>query len=171
VMRTLILLYRRASRFDPEADRFLEPLPRALAYYRRSLRADGRLARFYELETNRPLFFNRQYELTYSSDDLPTHYAFLVGSGLDNLEREYNQIRGLPKDQLWKPRTVSSPPRTAQLNQKVLAILEDLDARGAWVEPGRLRYHGDDDSTERVIRSRTFITNLNLLASWLGKDR
>ena len=49
VMQTLLLLYRRNG-----DKKYLEPLPRALDYYRDSLLPDGRLARFYELKTNKP---------------------------------------------------------------------------------------------------------------------
>ena len=170
VMNTLILLYRRTAGSSQEAGKFLDPLPDALAYFRRSQLDDGRLARFYELETNRPLFFTKQYELTHASDDLPTHYAFIVSSRLDRIEKELNQVRELPLDQLWEPKRVSTSRRTDSLNRAVLSIIEGLDSRGAWVEPGRLRYHGDEDPTEEVIRSATFMKNLSLLASWLGGD-
>ena len=168
VMNTLMLLYRRTAGSSQDAEKFLDPLPRAIAYFRRSLLDDGRLARFYELETNRPLFFTRQYELTYSPDDMPTHYGFIVSSRLDQIEKELNRIRELPVDQLWKPKTNSPSRRTENLNREVLAVIEGLDSRGAWVEPGRLQYHGDDDPTDKVIRSATFIKNLSVLASWLG---
>ena len=49
-------------------------------------------------------------------------------------------------------------------------IIGDLDSRGAWVEAGRLRYHGDDDPTREVIRSETFMRNLEELADWLGAE-
>ena len=58
VIRTLMTLYRRTAAVTDDADRFLEPIPRAIAYLRRSLLNDGRLARFYELETNRPLLLH-----------------------------------------------------------------------------------------------------------------
>ncbi|MDG1896446.1 MAG: hypothetical protein P8J37_16205 [Fuerstiella sp.] len=35
--------------------RYLEPVPPALAYLQRSVLTDGRLARYYELRTNRPI--------------------------------------------------------------------------------------------------------------------
>jgi hypothetical protein len=54
----------------------LEPVPRAIAYLKRSRLPDGRLARFYELRTNRPLYFTKDYKLTFSDADVPTHYAF-----------------------------------------------------------------------------------------------
>ena len=52
-----------------------------------------------------------------------------------------------------------------------MSVIEGLDRRGAWVESGRLKYHGDDDPTERVIRSVTFMKNIRLLAAWLGNVR
>ena len=41
------------------------------------------------MRSNKPLHFTREYELTYSDDDLPTHYGFKVGSKLDELENRY----------------------------------------------------------------------------------
>ena len=75
VMRALILLYRETGR-----KKYLEPLPRALAYYRKSILPDadkpseirrracpGRTpcaARFYELKTNRPLYITKGTRVT-----------------------------------------------------------------------------------------------------------
>ena len=68
-----ILLHLHRETGDP---RFLGPVPRALDYLRRSRLPDGQLARFNELRTNRPLYFTKDYQLTYSDADTPTHYAF-----------------------------------------------------------------------------------------------
>jgi hypothetical protein len=168
VMRTLMLLYRRTAAVTDDATRFLEPLPGAIDYYRRSLLSDGRLARFYEIGTNRPLFFTKEYELTYSSEDMPTHYGFIVSSKLDWIEAELNKIGQTPRDQLWQARKPRSTKRSKKLDQQVQQLIAELDSRGAWVESGRLRYHGDNDPTRQVIRSQTFMDNLQILASWLG---
>ena len=165
VMRTLIHLYRETGNAA-----FLEPLPRALEYYRRSLRPDGRLARFYELQTNRPLYFTKTYEITYEDDDMPTHYSFVVTSRLDDIEAEYQKVLAeRPRDatiQLGR-----KPKLTDRLSESARRILDDLDERGAWVESGRLRYHGDDDPTTRVIRCATFIRNLGVLSEFLAAVR
>jgi PelA/Pel-15E family pectate lyase len=168
VMRTLMVLYRRTAASSPQADRFLEPLPRAIRYFRRSALPDGQLARFYELGSNRPLFFTKDYQLTYSSNDLPTHYAFVVRSKLDEIETELNRLRATPRDQLGKPSSVKRVKRSESLDARVRQVVDQLDDRGAWVEAGKLRYHGDDDPTREVIRSETFIRNLQLLADWLA---
>ena len=40
-----------------------KPVPRAIQYFRKSQLKDGRLARFYELQTNRPLYFHPSVRL------------------------------------------------------------------------------------------------------------
>ncbi|MDH3583836.1 MAG: pectate lyase, partial [Phycisphaerae bacterium] len=57
VMRTLLDVYRRTN-----DKKYLDAVASALAYLQRSKLADGRLARFYELKTNRPLYFTRDYK-------------------------------------------------------------------------------------------------------------
>ena len=95
-------LYRRLAGQDTDARKYLTCIPKALNYYRKSLLPDGRLARFYELGSNRPLYMNQQYKLTYENNDLPDHYAFIVSSKLERLTREYDEISVLPIDELWE---------------------------------------------------------------------
>ena len=84
VMRTLLVLYRATGK-----KKYLEPLPRAIEYLSTSRLPDGRLARFYELKTNKPLYFTRyDYELTYSDANMPTHYAFKSSCNLEGIVNE-----------------------------------------------------------------------------------
>ncbi|MCP4169551.1 MAG: polysaccharide lyase, partial [Fuerstiella sp.] len=161
VMKTLVTLYRFTA--DPK---FVAPLPAALAYYRRSLLPDGRLARFYELKTNRPLYFTKEYELTYADDDMPTHYSFKVSSRLDRLEQDYKQALATAPA-LLKPqnRHVSRVNRSAEFQNSAAAVAKSLDARGAWVETGRMRHQTDSLD---IIEMRTFVRNLETLARFVG---
>ncbi|HXG32321.1 MAG TPA: pectate lyase [Bryobacteraceae bacterium] len=115
VLRTLLVLYRETG------DRkYLEPVPRALEYLKRSVvpRTDAEvfrrvpegpvLARFYELKTNRPLYITKGtriqaaglgsrivdgYELSYSPDSVITHYGVLVsGRELALIEEDYRWL-------------------------------------------------------------------------------
>jgi PelA/Pel-15E family pectate lyase len=168
VIQILLRLYTETG------DRkFLEPIPRAIEYLRRSRLPDGRLARFYELRTNKPLYFTKQYELSYSDADMPTHYGFQVGSRLDELSRQYERLSKLSGDALARERAPRGdrPRGTAALDAQVRKIIDALDERGAWVEEGRLRYHGKDDDTRRVIDSRSFIRNIDTLSRYLGATK
>ncbi len=115
ILRTLLVLYRETG------DRkYLEPVPRALEYLKRSVvpRTDAEvfrrvpegpvLARFYELKTNRPLYITKGtriqaaglgsrivdgYELSYSPDSVITHYGVLVsGRELALIEEDYRWL-------------------------------------------------------------------------------
>lgn len=163
VMRSLLVLYRRTGE-----TMYLEPIPRALAYYRSSLLPDGRLARFYELETNKPLYFTKDYQLTYSSDDMPTHYSFIVGSSLDRIERDYRALSENGPDSDPPSRRPRAPRMSNSLAEEAAEIVAALDDRGAWVTSGRLRHHSDDDGTREIIESRVFIDRLQTLAQFIA---
>lgn len=168
ILRTLKVLDRPRHGFKELAVARLDVQPD-----QRSTMPDGQLARFYELQTNKPLYFTRQYELTYDDSDMPTHYAFKIGNGLAGLTQQYERVSKLTAEQLAELRT-PAPDRirvTPQLETQVRRLVESLDERGAWVEDGRLRYHGDADDTRRVIDSSTFIKNLAALSRYVGASR
>ena len=145
--------------------KYLAPLAKALPYYKRSLLSDGRLARFYELKTNKPLYFTRDYSLTYSDADMPTHYSFKVGSRLDRIEKRYRALSARPWRAPKPPATKASRPSAGAVRK----VIDALDARGAWVDAGQLRYWGKADPTKRIIDPRTFIRNVRLLARYAQK--
>ena len=94
----------------------------------------------------------------------------MVSSKLNSIEREFRTSRSLLKPELPQSKPNTQPKRTKALDTKVMTILKNLDTRGAWVETGRLRYHGPNDTTTQVIRSDTFANNLISLATWLGAE-
>lgn len=163
ILSTLISIYRHTG------DRkYLEPIPRAIAYLRRSLLPDGRLARFYELKTNRPLYLVRDtYELTYDDSNLPTHYGFKVGSKLDAIEAEYERVLKLSpeqrKPQTVRPRPADGPP-SRRLEAQVRTLIDSLDERGAWLDPNQR----SSIQARQVIQTQTFIRNIDVLAHYLG---
>lgn len=154
--------------------KYLDAAGRGLEYYRRVRLPAGGLARFYELKTDRPLYFTKTYELTYDNSDVPTHYSFEGGDWTAALTRQHQTLTTTPTDRL-RPAPVVSPRRPAKMSASLAArarqTIDSLDARGAWVEAGRLRYHGDDDETREVIDCRTFAENIRLLAGFIAAAR
>jgi PelA/Pel-15E family pectate lyase len=166
VMKTLLTLYRETG-----DKKYLEPFPRALAYLRRSRLSDGRLARFFELKTNRPLYLTREdYKLTYSDADMPTHYAFKVSYGIESIAHEYERLRAMDPARVKQVQEPAQPRVSRDLLTRVKSIIDQLDEQGRWVEEGQLRYHGQDDPTQRVIDCRTFINNMRTLCDYLSAE-
>ena len=158
VMRCLIRIW-----LETGDEKYLKPIPPALAWYQRSQIAPNRWARFYELETNRPLYFTTKYELVYTDRDLPTHYVFQASFGAPEFMKEYEQVRrqGLAKTRALRSRKLSAAERAArrqQLEPGVREIIAALDEQGRWVTDGQ-------------IQCRTFIRNLDTLSEYLEMSR
>lgn len=149
--------------------KYLDPIPRALAYLRRSLLPDGRLARFYELRTNKPLYMSRRgdtYTLTYEDSNLPGHYGWKIESRLDDLEISYNRLKDAAAKMPGEPK--------ASLDQQIRQIINDLDERGRWVST----YHGEPLVGQpkfrlgrRYIASEVFSRNVETLSDYLMESR
>jgi hypothetical protein len=155
-LRALLLLYRETGE-----SKYLEPIPKALDYLRRSRLPDGKLARFYELRTNKPLFFNKDYELTYDDSEVPQHYAFKVPDDTAEIQREYEKLKA--------DRKPTAPRPNRNLEAQIKKIIAAQDGRGRWVESGRLRHFGPNDPENKVIRSATFVRNVELLSRYLAQ--
>ena len=165
ILTTLMDLY-----LETGEKRYLQPIEPALAWLEKSRLSDGRIARFYELKTNRPLYFTKKYELTYNDSDLPTHYGFKVDDKTASIRKRFEKVSAMSERQRIKERDSKRQPRgiSKPSTGEVEKIIAGLDARGAWVEPGKLKYHPKDDPTREVIRSETFMNNALTLADWLA---
>ncbi len=163
ILLTLLEVYQETG--DPK---YLRPIPSAIRYLRRSLLPDGRLARFYELQTNKPLYFTTDYRLTYSDAGVPTHYAFKIESRLDQIETEYRRLQTIdspepPGSLRLKHQEAPTPGLKAQTREVIAALDED----GRWLDEGPLPGDSPDQSPGRVISSSTFVGNFGILCRYL----
>lgn len=156
-IETLIKIYRATG-----DEKYLAPIPRALAYLQASMLSDGRLARFYELQTNKPLYMTKDYQLTYDDSDVPTHYGFKVGSQLKRLEREYAAAK--------TPARTSGPPNAARLAPTVRELISQLDDQNRWVTAAtgdRIAGQPKFSRGQPFISSAVFARNLETLCLYI----
>ncbi|MBI3468159.1 MAG: hypothetical protein HY000_34575 [Planctomycetes bacterium] len=160
-IRILLRIYRETGK-----EKYLEPIPRAIAYLEKSRLPNGQLARFYELQTNRPLFFTKDYRLTYSDEDVPTHYAFKISYN-SRLAQDYERARSQP----WSKPVKQEQRRPARASETVIAqaqaAIKSLDAEGRWLSQGRITDEGGNPTSGPVIDCRTFIRNVVALSAYL----
>jgi hypothetical protein len=142
-------------------------------------------ARFYELKTNRPLYVTKGtrvtavgqgvtnvdgYELSYSDQSVITHYAVLTsGAGFSDIEKEYKTLLGADASSLTRPdrlqglspwtstRLMPAAAEPQALEPRVRAVIESMDARGAWVEDGAI---GKADRLVSVLAGRDLVVTL-----------
>jgi PelA/Pel-15E family pectate lyase len=150
--------------------KYLEPIPRAIAYLKKSLLPDGRLARYYELKTNRPLYMTRrgdEYTLTYDDSKLPDHYGWKVASRLDQIDAQFSAARAGRSSQ---------QPAVSKANQvrQIRTLIDSLDDQGRWLstfagEPlaGQPKFK----PSEQYLNSAVFSANLEALSRFLSSAR
>ena len=128
--------------------KYLQPLPAALEYLKSSQLTEGTMARYYELGTNRPLYMNAQYQLTYDDSTAPSHYGWKRSVKLPQLEKAYEAAK-----QGQDPFPVALPRK---LNEVVPQIIKELDTQGRWVT----NYSG-----ERLVGQPKFATGFQYVSS------
>lgn len=156
-IETLLLLFETTG-----DQRFLEPVPRALAYLKKCELPSGEMARFYELKTSRPLYFDGAYAIVYDASQAPDHYGFVQPSRLDRIERRYKQALGqLPAE--------SESSKLKRLRQDAEEAVASLSPQGAWLTPGEVRDEQGKKVVPRegVLSSDVFAKNLTALAKVL----
>jgi Pectic acid lyase len=168
IIQALTYLYQETGE-----TKYVDAARKALRYLLSSQLPNGKLARFYELETNKPLYFTREYVLTYDDSDLPTHYGFIVSNELSMLEQKIDRLVALSAVERTKfsenqrgPQKVKRPSEN-----EVRKVIASMDARGGWVEKGTLSTHRGDTAPTEIIQSKTFMKNLDLLSRFLATDR
>ncbi len=165
----LLQLYRETGE-----SRYLEPVGPALEYLQRSRLPDGRLARFYELKTNRPLYFTKDYQLTESDADMPTHYAFKTSDRTERLAREYQDLRARGPGRAAPPVASNRKPEVPSktLEDRVKAAIAALDDQGRWLSTGKIRTQDAPDSPSgNVISTDLFVRNAASLTQYLAATR
>lgn len=142
--------------------KFLKPIPRALTYLQESEIEPGRLARFYELGTNKPLYFDRKYNLTYSDENLPTHYSFKIISKLNSLKTQLRDARS--------GQSPHSEPSAARTERAARRYVNELNAEGGWLDPRGMRGFGKV-SREGIYQSETFADRIRTICEYLRFKR
>ena len=93
------------------SERYLEAVGPAAAWLEASRLPDGQWARFYELQTNRPLYMTSDYRLTYDDGDTPRHYGF---KGRFDVPRTLERYRQLASGAGQAPPTAPGDAEPAQ---------------------------------------------------------
>lgn len=123
-------------------DKYRKPLSAALKWFdRSSLEGKGnRWARFYEMESNKPLYCKAEtYEVTYDDSDLPSHYGFIFGDYLQEKLTKFRKKLALNREQLMKktkgwPDTEKGWTSRAKIRVlKVREAMQNQQKSGAWL--------------------------------------
>ena len=118
VMETLIKIARATGN-----KKYLEPIPPALEYYRKLVLPDGRIPRYIEFGTNKPLYMDGRYQLTYDDSAAPSHYGWKQEQRFAAIEKAYADAKS------GAPAPKAAPPS----EDGVRKIVKALDGDGRWI--------------------------------------
>ncbi len=152
-----------------EDRKFIAPVVSGVKYLERSLLPDGRLARYYEIGTNRPLYMNRAgkgYELTYDDSELPDHYGWKNPVQIPLLKNAYRAVAaGGALEAVFVKPTVT----VAEVEE----LQKSLDSVGRWMSiahAGDARLVGQPkfQEGEKFLSSAVFAENMLTLSRFLA---
>ncbi len=140
-------------------NKYQTPYQSALAWLERSKLPGNLYARFYEMHTNKPLYFVKDtYEMTYDDSNLPTHYGFKS----DELQEDIDKFKALivlSREEQLKKRALPETPR-AWLSKakgaakKAVTALADQNKEGVWTK-------------DNVIDGSIFVKNMHAMINYL----
>ena len=164
VLETLMAIYRYTG-----DEKYLEPIPAAINWLKKSALPNGQIARYYELKSNRPLYMERQgkvYSLTYDDSNLPDHYGWKTESRIKEIEHKFRSLQ--------KGNPSSVKPNLRELEQRTREVIRELDPTGRWITTsGGEKLVGQPKirSGENYLSSAVFSDNLTLLSQYLKVSR
>ncbi len=155
-METLIKIARHTGN-----KKYLEPIPPALEYYKKHVLPDGRIPRYIEFGTNKPLYMDARYQLTYDDSAAPSHYGWKQEQRFAAIEKAHADAKA------GTPRPKAAPPS----EDEVRKVVAELDADGRWIT----KYAGERLVGQpkfapgfAYISSDVFSRNLELLSGFLA---
>lgn len=142
-------------------EKWLKTLPPAIAWLEKAKLPDGRWARFYELNTNKPLYCKaKTYEVTFDDSDLPTHYGFKTEEKFAKDIEDLKKRLATPREELLRKNTPPAEPkkwtsRAKGQAAKVVTALQAADKKsGIWLK---------DD----LIDAGEFVKNLKAMSIYV----
>jgi hypothetical protein len=157
---------------------FLEPLPKAFAWYDIHRLPNGQWARFYEVGTQRPVYGRKdKAEPVYDMAQAKGGYSWQGAWYPEHAKRAYERIKALGRDvYAQERRAAEAPPKAASLEPEVEKVCASLTPAGWWLAPP-----DDDQRTEMkekgigedepIITAEAFCKNAGLLLTYLERVR
>lgn len=140
-------------------DKYKAPYAAAFAWLERSKLPGNYHARFYELHTNKPLYFVKDtYELTFDDSNMPTHYGFKTNELQEDIDA-FKKLIATPRDEQLAKRIDPPTPR-AWLSKakgaakKAVTALGDQNKEGVWTR-------------ENIIDGSVFVKNMHAMINYL----
>ena len=159
-MRTLVDLY-----LYTKDEKYLKPIPNAIAWLEKSKIDYNLWARIYEVESNKPIYGDRMdgnkihYDYESISEKERQSYGWRGSYGIKRAIDYYNEVKSSDGDDnlVRSTKSLTSAQRRQKAEQLVPMIekvIASLDDKGRWLD-------------NKMIYSKVFVKNVNILCDYL----
>ena len=158
-------------------EKYMEPIPRALAWFEKSKLEDGKWARMYELNTNKPIYGDRDRKIHYTLEELSDErrygYRWQGEYGITPVMAYYDEVKSAGREKYLEEHPIDYYPKQEflrnpeNLDSEVAKIIETLDSQNRWISkipPRRFDVEGKD-----WVTSLLYIRNMNILCDYITK--
>jgi hypothetical protein len=117
------------------------------------------------LKTNKPLYMDSKYQLTYDDSAAPSHYGWQQSARFEQIERA---LQAAMKGE------TPPPQRRSVSDERVRKIMRDLDDQGRWVSTySGERLIGQPKFADkfRYLSSEVFCRNIETLRAYVASPR
>jgi len=167
-IKTLVDLYLYTN-----DETYLQPIPYAIAWLKRSKIDDSTWARLYEVGTNKPIYGDRTigdtiiYEYEEVSREERTNYGWQGSGGIPEAIAYYKKVvKPSSESDIAGENKLQSVneynKKLKTLKPKVKETIESLDEQNRWLTK-RSTFHTED----KMIYSHIFVDNVNLMLDYL----
>jgi PelA/Pel-15E family pectate lyase len=147
--------------------KYVDPIPPALEYFtKKCLLSDGKIARYYEFKTNKPLYMDKSYQLTYDDSAVPSHYGWKQAARFEEIEKAYKAVKSGADPARARP--------ARELEEDVRRIIKELDKEGRWITTYRGEHLVGQPKFARGFRylsSDVFSRNVETLSQYIASSR
>jgi len=172
VIRALLELY-----LETGEDKYLKPIPPALAWYKRSALAPNIWARYYELQTNKPIYGDRDGKIYYRVEDISEErqhgYSWKGNYGVTGVFALYESVTSQGRDAYLKSRESHKRKKSSKksLEPQAVKIIAALDAQGRWLTEGKFEKKVKGLEFGARIETSVFIKNIRTLSDYIESCR
>ena len=157
-------------------DRFLKPLPRAFAWYDTHRLPNGKWARLYEPETQRPVYgLPGDGGITYEVARARPGYSWQGRWYPHDAKRAYGRIKVVGREAVLIERMKTRNRLLRATDQRVQQICAELSPNGFWLSPPDqeqarlLGEAGVPEKKRKIIRTDVFCENARILLDYLAR--
>jgi hypothetical protein len=163
-MRALMDLY-----IETGDEKFLKPLPAAIAWFKRSAIGPNKWARYYELRTNKQLFGDRDGKIHYRLEDISEErqkgYSWSGEYHVTQAIAFYERLTRDGREAMLKARQTRTTPKRKSSPARVREVIAALDDQGRWITKGHAQKR--DWEFDDRIETEVFIKNVRTLSDYL----